>query len=292
MLDRHECYELCVQSPRHVVALLRGLYRAAASGEAITLREDFCGTAAASRRWCFEGAREGQRRHAEGIDSDPEVIARAHELARQEGVAEALTLVQADCVAPFDEETRGSQRTGSPHVPRRLENAAAPDVIWVGNFSIGYIHDRLTLVRYLTASHARLQRGNAGFGGGVFACDTYGGASAFKLGAVERKHPSRGREMIRYVWSHDAADPLTGMVENSISFRVELDGEVVTEMPQAFVYRWRLWSIAELRAAMMDAGFTRTEVYKDVNVAPGEAPRSVEDPRELGDDWIVVVAAW
>lgn len=292
MLDRHECYELCVQSPRHVVALLRGLYRAAASGEAITLREDFCGTAAVSRRWCAEGMRSGGEWKAIGCDSDSEVIARARELAGAEGVEHGLQLVHADCVAACERAVPDTPRAGSPRVRLESETQTAPDVIWVGNFSIGYIHDRASLIRYLGACRARLQRGNAGFGGGVFACDTYGGASAFKLGAVERKHPSRGREMIRYVWSHDAADPLTGMVENSISFRVELDGEVVTEMPRAFVYRWRLWSIAELRVAMMDAGFTRTEVYKDVNVAPGEAPRSIDDPRELGDDWVVVVAAW
>lgn len=84
---------------------------------------------------------------------------------------------------------------------------------------------------------------------------------------------------------------MTAMVRNSISFRVEIDGEVVQEWPRAFVYEWRLWGLAELCDAMLEAGFARVEVYKDVNVAPGEAPRPVRTPDELGEDWIVLVAA-
>ena len=135
-----------------------------------------------------------------------------------------------------------------------------------------------------------IARGNAGFGGGVFVCDTYGGASAFQLGSLTRKHPSRGREIIHYHWQHEEADPLTSMVTNSISFRVEVDGEIIQELPRAFVYRWRLWSIAELREAMTEAGFASTEVYTDCNIAPGQAPRPVASA-ELGPDWIALIAA-
>jgi hypothetical protein len=84
---------------------------------------------------------------------------------------------------------------------------------------------------------------------------------------------------------------MTAMVRNSISFRVEVDGEVVQEWPRAFVYEWRLWSLVELREAMLEAGFSRVEVFKDVNIAPGHAPKPVESPSELGEDWIVLVAA-
>lgn len=270
MLDRFECYELCVQSPRHVVSLLRGIALARGGVEPIVLREDFCGTAAVSRRWCAEdpGAR------AIAIDMDAEAVGRADREASLAGVGARVRVRLGDAVrdAPAADEPA--------------------DVVWVGNFSIGYIHDRRTLVEYLRASRGRLSRGNAGFGGGVFACDTYGGAGAYALGGLERRHPSRGREVVRYSWVHERADPLTGMVENSISFRVEVDGEVVGELPRAFSYRWRLWGIHELREAMTEAGFETTSVYAELNVAPGEEPRAVEDPAELGKDWIVVVAGW
>ena len=67
-------------------------------------------------------------------------------------------------------------------------------------------------------------------------------------------------------------------------------------MPRAFVYRWRLWSIAELREAMMEAGFARTAVFADV-VGEGVDGNVVEikpvtDPSECGADWVVMVAGW
>ncbi len=69
-----------------------------------------------------------------------------------------------------------------------------------------------------------------------------------------------------------------------------IDGEVVVEMPRAFVYRWRLWSIAEWREAMLEVGFGSVEVYQDTNMAAEQRPVAVSDPKELGEDWIVLMA--
>lgn len=266
MLDRHECYELCVQSPRHVVALLRGIH-----GHLPTrLHEDFCGTAAVSVRWCQEAAARGETVSALGVDLDAMCLERARRRAREAGVESELTLRLADATSP-----------DAGHEPA--------DVVFVGNFSIGYIHERSDLVAYLARCHARLRRGRGGFGGGVFVCDLYGGASAYKIGGLERRHPGRRGETIHYAWSHDHADPITGMVENSISFRVEFAGEVVAEHPRAFVYRWRLWSLPELRDAMIEAGFARCAVFADLNPAPGVAPDPAD---ELPEDYIVALAAY
>jgi len=270
MLDKHDCYELCVQSPRHVVSLLRGIH----GNEPITLREDFCGTAAVARRWCEEGLARAEPARAWAADSDPECIRRAIERARTAGIADRLTGLQTDLLA---------------EAPTRPTPA---DVVFVGNFSIGYIMSRRVLVDYFRRCKAHLDLGLGGFGGGVFVCDTYGGASAFTLGGLERRHPSRGREVIHYVWRHELADPATAMVRNSIGFRVELEGEIVAELPRAFVYDWRLWSIAELREAMRDAGFVRTAVYQDLNLAPGQPAVAVSEESPLGADWIVAVAGW
>ncbi len=270
MLDRFDCYELCVQSPRHIVAMLESIH----GNEPLILREDFCGTAAVARRWVVAAP----DRQAIAIDLDPHTLDKARELLSASGEAHKgqVRFASGDCIGG------GAQ---APHA-----NDAA-DVIFVGNFSIGYIEDRATLVRYLAACKARLNLGNGGFGGGVFCCDIYGGASAFRLGGIERRHPSRGKEIIRYQWLHECADPRTAMVVNSISFRVELDGEIVQELPRAFVYSWRLWSLRELTDAMLEAGFGRVEIYKDLNIAPGEPATAVQSPEELGEDWVVLVAA-
>jgi hypothetical protein len=270
-LDRLDCYELCVQSPRHVAAFLRAVH----GSHPVVLREDFCGTAALSRRWLEDASRAGEKARAVAVDLDPACIARASR-DRPDG----LELLVADCRALEVGESTGV-----------VPGTDACDVVFVGNFSIGYFYSRAELLSYLHLSRERLSRGSGGFGGGVFVCDTYGGASAYKLGSLTRKHPSRTGEIIHYHWAHEAADPLTGMVTNSISFKVERDGEIVQELPRAFVYEWRLWPVAELREAMQEAGFASTQVYTDCNIAPGQTPVSVTDPADLKDDWIVLIAA-
>jgi hypothetical protein len=266
VLDHFDCYELCVQSPRHVVSLLRAVH----GGEPLLLREDFCGTAAVARRWAMEGRSRGDAARAFCTDLDAETLARAKARAVAEDVADRLELVQADAL--------------------RCEDTTPADVVFVGNFSIGYCHTREALVRYLRRSRERLKRGNGGFGGGIFACDTYGGAGQWRKGSLERTHTGRGAEIVKYLWQQEEADPTTGMVTNSISFRVLENGDLAADLPRAFVYRWRLWSIPELREAMEEAGFTSTAVYSDLNLAPGEPARPA-DPSELGEDWIVLVAA-
>jgi hypothetical protein len=159
------------------------------------------------------------------------------------------------------------------------------DVIFVGNFSIGYIHDRATLVDYLRRSAERLRMGAAGFGGGVFVCDTYDSPTKYTLGAMQRRHPSKGHEIVHYTWEHREADALTGMVTNAIHFRVELNGEIVAEYTDAFIYRWRLWSIPEMREAMMEAGFVSTEVHQEVN----ERPVALEHGSQMKEAGIVCV---
>ncbi len=278
-LDRFDCYELCVQSPRHVVTFLRALGDAAQI-PATVLREDFCGTASVARRWVEEGERRGEAWQALAIDNDEATIAKARELIKHavnEGQlhpSRVPSLAVGDCIHSQVQKNDGC------------------DIIFVGNFSIGYIDSRKELVQYLRNCKRRLNLGNAGFGGGCFVCDIYGGASAFRLGALQRTHPGRRKEIIHYTWLHEEADPRTARVQNSISFRVVIDGDVVQELPRAFVYQWRLWSLAELREAMLEAGFSRVEVYKDINVAPGQRVKAVEAPQELGEEWVVCVVGW
>ncbi len=278
-LDRFDCYELCVQSPRHVVMFLRALGESVSAPPTV-LREDFCGTASVARRWVEEGVRRGEAWRAMAIDNDEATLVKSAELVARavaEGLFDAASAPQLrrqDCIRSEPNPTD------------------ACDVIFVGNFSIGYIHERASLVKYLKASKRRLDLGNAGFGGGCFVCDIYGGTGAFRLGALQRTHPGRGKEVIHYTWLHEDAEPRTGKVQNSISFRVVVDGDVVQEFPRAFVYPWRLWSLAELREAMLEAGFSCVQVYKDINVAPGQTATPVESAQELGEDWVVCVVAW
>lgn len=247
-MDRDDCYELCVQSPRDLVPFLRAVH----GNCPVTLREDFCGTAALSRHWPGRSV---------AIDSDAAVITEA----QRRGAGPNVELRCADCITAVD--------------------ADPADIIFVGNFSIGYIHDRRTLLNYLASSRSRLRSG------GIFVCDTYGGASVFKAGSVERSHTARDGTTVKYLWRQDHADPLTNRVRTSLHFRVIREGEVIADHPDAFTYDWRLWSIAELREAMAEAGFAATEVYARIDLAQDGRPHAVGDPAELGETWFVCVSA-
>jgi hypothetical protein len=75
-------------------------------------------------------------------------------------------------------------------------------------------------------------------------------------------------------------------VLNALHFQVETtDGEIVARYTDAFTYDWRLWSVPELREAMREAEFERTEVHDSLEVLP----RAVSDPSELKEDGVVCV---
>lgn len=270
MLSPFDCYELCVQSPRHITTFLR-----AAHGHPLTLREDFAGTARIARRWAEESLKSQDGGTALAIEIDPATIKHARSQALNEARADPppnLTILQGECT------TKDAPAFDTP-----------ADVVFVGNFSIGYLHRRADLMRYLRYTHQRLAKAHAG--PGLLALDTYGGTNAFTLGSLRRRHPSRGREQIHYHWQHEAADPTTAMVTNSISFDIELDGEIIHQYPRAFVYHWRLWSLPELREALHETGYHDIQLHLNINLAPGQQPTPITIPADLGDNWVVLITA-
>ena len=179
-LSRHELYELCVQSPGHLVPFLRAVH----GGEPLVLGEDFAGTSALSHLWA---------------DSSADARAIAVDL-------------DADALGFHGEHNRVAK-----HCANVIDITDPADVIFVGNFSIGYWHSRAELVAYFRHVRDRLitnpkePRASAtgrtpkGAGSqprpvthalgsfeahtpGVFICDTYGGESAFLTGEVHRDH--------------------------------------------------------------------------------------------------------
>ncbi|HVZ93975.1 MAG TPA: hypothetical protein VG797_05655, partial [Phycisphaerales bacterium] len=155
------------------------------------------------------------------------------------------------------------------------------DVIAAFNFAVCELHERADLLRYLKNSHTRLNRG------GIFAADLYFGPGAWRRG-VEKKKVRTAHGIINYEWEQRSADPLTGRVENVIHFVLPRG----KRMRNAFIYDWRLWSVAELRDAMTEAGFRSTEVHNSYGGAIDEngdpVPLAVNDGRELNDENNVV----
>lgn len=252
-MDKHDLYELCVQSPDLLAPLLMAIH----GNRPIRLVEDFCGTGALARHWASLGG------ESYATDLDEETLKRAEAPGVTTRHADVTTLRPAD------------------HPPA--------DVLFVGNFSIGEIHDRSALVQYLTSAHARVAPG------GVFVCDTYGGETSFLVGDTQREYRKDGKRVL-YRWEQREADPLTGLVTDAIHFRViGKGGQLEADFPDAFVYRWRLWSVPELRDAMREAGFGATGVYNSLPDAVDDEGNAyveeVTDPDRLGENFICCVAA-
>lgn len=233
------------------------LLRAIHGRSSRVLGEDFAGTAALSRAW----AQANPEHRAIAVDHD------------------GATLV----LRPGHDRVQrivGDVRTATDPDSHRC------DIIDVGNFSIGQLHTRGDLVDYLRCARVGP--------GGVFICDTYAGESAFQTGRVHRDHVCPDGIHVRYSWEQREADPLTGMVANALQFRLMRGGVVQEEINDAFVYRWRLWSVPELRDAMSEAGLPATSVYAKLPSAidtEGNAYMApVTDPDDLDDSFIVYVA--
>lgn len=228
------------------------------------LREDFSGTGALARAW----AASSDLRSAIAVDSDAKPLARLQDAVR-------VQIVRARAEAC-----------------RRKA-----DAVVATNFPLGYFHDRAALVRYLRGARASLSPG------GVFVADMYGGADAFTPMTLRRTRRGPGGERVDYTWEQRDADALTGLVLNTLSFRVRPIRRAaragpkstrVRAFPDAFIYHWRLWSIPELRDAVRDAGFTTFDVYDelaDAMDADGRAYVSPVGEGELDRNWVVYLVA-
>lgn len=272
--DIHSLYELCAQNPPRDAKLLRAIHADATRTprKNLVLAEDFCGTAALSRAWC---------------DLSP-----------------AFSAVAADIHAPTLNRAR-QLSTNHPRIKliradvRTVKDPA--DLIAVLNFSICELHARGDLVAYFKHARSRLARRR-----GAFVCDLYGGADSYQTGLLDqtisppRGHPA-SKDRILYSWEQRAADPLTARVVNAMHFDVRPGGpKSGTARHQvfldAFVYDWRLWTIPELREAMLEAGFKHTAVYpRTAGATDPEGnlyTRPIEDPTELEEAFNVFVTAF
>jgi len=256
LADRHELYEASVQSVRDEVEFLDAAFTVLTGRKALRLREDFCGTAAAACEW----VRSGRRREAVGVDIDPEVLqwGREHHAAALKPKQRArLELVEGDV---------------------RSAGAGDADLVVAFNFSWWTFKTRSALLEYLRAAHAALADG------GVFMLDIYGGSEAYAEQEEETEY-----ELFTYVWDQYAFDPLTARYQCHIHFRFP-DG---SELPRAFSYDWRLWTLPELRELLAEAGFARSVLYWQGEDEDGEPSGEFEIVEEGQADpaWIAYVAA-
>jgi hypothetical protein len=222
--DKHELYQLAVQSPEADLAFVLRHYRRERGREPLHLREDFCGTALLCATW----VRGRADRTAEGFDLDPEPLrwGRARNLAPLGDAARRVTLHRADVRARGDRPA---------------------DIRLAQNFSYSVFKRRDELLDYLRRVHRELPRD------GLFALDVYGGTEATDEMEEERKV----EEGFTYVWEQACYLPGTADYTCHIHFRFR-DG---SRLKRAFTYEWRLWTMPELKELLREAGFRDVRSY-------------------------------
>jgi hypothetical protein len=224
--DRHVLYGLSVQNVESEIDFVDETFEALRGRHAVTVREDFCGTASSACEWVKR--REGNR--AIGVDLCEETLdwGREHNLA-------ALTDEQRGMVTLLQRDVRDTGPEGQ-----------GADVVLAMNFSYWIFTERAGIVEYF-----RTVRESLG-SDGMMILDHYGGSDALTETTEDRE-----MDDFTYVWDQATYNSVTGEMSCYIHFKFK-DG---TKMKRAFEYHWRHYTLPEIQDCLKDAGFGKVTVY-------------------------------
>lgn len=253
--DRHDLYERSVQDTETEIDFVDKVWQERRGRHAVTIREDFCGTAQTSVEW----VNRRDNNVAYGVDLDEEVVAwgaRKTEKRLDESQMERLTVLLEDV---------------------RTVDVGKIDTVLAMNFSYFLFKTRDDLRAYFKKVHEHL------VDDGIFILDAYGGSDSYT-----EMEEERDLDGFTYVWDQDHYNPITGDVVNKIHFRFP-DG---TEMTDAFIYEWRLWSLPEIKELLLEAGFSEATVYwegTDEETEDGDGEFEPSDRGEACAGWIAYI---
>jgi hypothetical protein len=229
LADKWKLYEESVQMPDHEVAVFNQVYNDAHKRKPYTLGEDFCGTFAVSCQW----VKSDKKRTSIAIDSCPTTLqwGRDHNLSKLSDEQQKRVTLKAQDV--------------------RKENSPQVDILAAQNFSFWFLKTRHEVIEYFKVAMSRLAEQ------GIMVIDMMGGSECRIEGMTHNQTIRKGKDGFKYEWKQVSYNPINSDACCSISFTFP-DG---SRLKDAFVYRWRLWTIVEVREMLIDAGFGSTHVY-------------------------------
>ncbi len=255
--NKHDLYERAVQDPDTDVQFFSRTYKRLRDKPAVTMREDFCGTAILSLAW----ARSHRDREAYGVDLDGPTLewGKANRMSREkESVANRVTLYQANVLDGM-----------GPRV----------DLTCALNFSYWIFKTREQLRTYFKVARAGLKSD------GMFILDMLGGRDAMIREENETEHDD-----FTYRWDQEIFDPITHQFLAYIHFDFP-DGSTIN---RAFTYDWRLWTIPEIKELLLEAGFRHVRVLWEKTDEDGEETGVFYEPKrsvENQDVWWTYIVA-
>lgn len=231
--DKYQLYLDAVQAPENDVRFYRETYKSLRGRYPRTFREDFCGTFAISCEW----VRSAEDAEAYGVDLDLEPLDwgkknQLPDLTQQQ--RERLHILNQNVLNP------------------KLVQA---DVIGAANFSYFIFKTKDSLIEYFANARRTLNPD------GLFIVDCFGGSACQEPNEEETE-----LDDFTYYWDQDTFDPITHYAQFYIHFKMK-NGP---KLEQVFSYDWRMWTIPEIREAMLDAGFSRSLVYWEGTDSEGD----------------------
>jgi len=227
--DKYRHYENSVQTPEEHVRIFDRIFLDARGRQALSLREDFCGTFLISCEW----VKSHPARTSIGVDLDPEPIGYGFKngyRALKPSERKRIRIVREDVMVPK-----------KPRV----------DLVGAGNFSFFIFKTRDDLRRYFKAVLSSLNRE------GVFVLEMAGGPGFIVSGREQRTYRVPGLGKFTYYWDQKSFDPVAQHGFYAIHFK-DRYGKMHRD---CFTYDWRVWTIPEIREVMIEAGFADSRVY-------------------------------
>ncbi|MBX9736612.1 MAG: class I SAM-dependent methyltransferase [Phycisphaerales bacterium] len=249
-LSKHDYYEASVQEPEAEIDFMYQAFKALKRPRPVTVREDFCGTAINSIDW----VKAGPKNRAIGVDLDAELLrdvaTKRIDARLNESQRERITIIPGDVLSDA-----------------LLTPALKADAVLALNFSYWTFKERAVMVSYFKNVRRALTAR------GLFILDFFGGSDVL----VELQERRRVRKFggFTYVWDQHRYDPVTGDYLCKIHFefpgkrgrtpsgKPSRAADLRPPMRSAFTYPWRLWTLPEIRDILIDAGFSRVEVFTE-----------------------------
>ena len=222
--DKYRLYTLAFQEPLTDVRFCEEVFRQRASRPAVSLREDFCGTAAVACEW----VRSSEHHQAACVDIDAEPLAWCRE---------------------------NLLPTLPSHYHRRIDlihddvlsvNIPLADIIIALNSSFCTFKQPNQLLAYFNRCHDSLKHD------GILVLGFYAGPEAQMIGIDEI--PLDG---FVAVWEQSEFNAVTNEALSRIHFKFS-DGSSIRN---AFVYDYRIWTLRELTDALLEAGYREASIY-------------------------------
>lgn len=255
--DRHDLYQRSVQAPETDAAFYARWFKKYTGRELRVLREDFCGTALLA---CHHVRRHPDNR-AIGVDLDGPTLA----WGRKHNVAPLL-----------DDE----QQRRLTLLQKNVLDVQSPkaDTILALNFSYSVFKTRAALGAYIRNCYRSLAPG------GVLFVDAWGGPDVLQ----QQTDRTRQRGGFTYLWEQRRYDPISHEITCAIHFEFQ-DG---SKLKNAFLYDWRLWTLAELRELFVEAGFHDVHVLwegTDHKTGGGNGIFRRKERGDMDEAWISIV---